>query len=43
MIRLITDTVRDGGCIFVGDNSVLARLAHGADTEQTNGADAPSK
>ncbi len=25
--RLITDTVREGGCIFVGDDSVLARLA----------------
>ena len=27
MTRLITDTVREGGCIFVGDDSVLARLA----------------
>ncbi|MFC4038893.1 winged helix-turn-helix transcriptional regulator [Dactylosporangium siamense] len=31
MIRLITATVREGGCIFVGDNNVLAELARGAD------------
>ncbi len=27
MTRLITETVREGGCIFLGDNSVLAKLA----------------
>jgi DNA-binding HxlR family transcriptional regulator len=27
MTRLITETVREGGCIFLGRNSVLARLA----------------
>jgi DNA-binding HxlR family transcriptional regulator len=25
--RLVIETVRDGGCVFVGENSVLARLA----------------
>ena len=27
MIRLITETVREGGAIFVGDNSVMSKLA----------------
>lgn len=27
MVRLITDTVRDGGSVFVGDDSVLATLS----------------
>ena len=27
MTRLIIDTVRDGGCVFIGDDSVLAKLA----------------
>ena len=26
MIALITDTVRAGGCVFIGENSVLAKL-----------------
>ena len=50
MIRLITDTVGDGGCIFVGDNSVLpgwptartrTNQRRGHASERTNGADTP--
>ena len=29
MTQLITETVREGGCIFLGENSVLARLTNG--------------
>jgi hypothetical protein len=29
MTQLITETVREGGCIVLGENSVLAKLTNG--------------